>query len=102
MSRTKVGGIVEQMSGVINKYLTGNFNYFTSDEIGNTITFLQNIQDTYSDDDDADILLGYISQIKPHLYVAEGLATIDLPRDIEYYRNMEAARNLFRQIKSLR
>lgn len=102
MSGTTVRSLVEQMSGVINRYLNSNLNYFTASEIGNTISSMEHFQNAYSEEENADILLGYISQIISHLYVAEGFATDDVPRNIEYYRNMEAARRLFRQIKNLR
>lgn len=102
MSGTRVGSLVEQMSGVMNRYLNSNLNNFTALEISNNISSLESIQNTYSDDDEADILLGFISQVVAHLYVAEGYATDDVPRNIEYYRNMEAARRLFRKIKRLR
>jgi MinD-like ATPase involved in chromosome partitioning or flagellar assembly len=94
--------IVEQMSGVIDRYLHTNLNYFTADEISDYISDLENIRNEHSYDDEADVLLGYISQVISHLYVAEGYATDDVPRNIEYYRNMESARRLFREIKGLR
>lgn len=102
MSGTTVKKLVEQMSGVINRYLTSNLNFFTAGEIASTISSMENFQNAYSDEENADVLLGYISQIISHLYVAEGYATDDVPRHIEYYRNMEAARRIFRQIKNLR
>ena len=101
MSGTIVGMLVEQMSGVIDRYLHTNLNYITADEISDNISDLEDIQNTYSDEDDADILLGYVSRLIAHLYVAEGYATDDVPRNIEYYSHMEAARRLFRQIRSL-
>lgn len=102
MSGTTVRSLVEQMSGVINRYLNSNLNFFTATEIADTITSMERFQNDCSDEENADILQGYISQIISHLYVAEGYATDDVPRNIEYYRNMEAARGLFRQVKNLR
>lgn len=102
MSGTTVRKLVEQMSGVIDRYIRSNLNYFTASQIADTISSLEDFQNAYSEEENADVLLGYISQITSHLYVAEGYATDDVPRNIEYYRNMEAARRLFRQIRNLR
>jgi hypothetical protein len=102
MGRTSVQSVKEQMSGLINRYLSVDLDYFAADEISLNINFLDNLQNSYFTDDELSTLLGLVNQIVNHRYVARGYATPDIPRPLEYYKNMNAAKQLFRQINNAR
>jgi hypothetical protein len=102
MSGPTVKNAVEQMSGVIERFLGTSLDNFTQRELSQTIKAFEKFQNFYYSYDDLDILMGLVSQAISHLYVARGYATTDIPRPLEYYRSMEAIRNLFRTIKRMK
>ncbi|NUM44674.1 MAG: hypothetical protein HUU38_08190 [Anaerolineales bacterium] len=101
MNRENVKSLVEQMSSMIDTYLSTDLDYFSTDQISNDIKSLEGLSNQWFLDDDASVALGLISSSISSLYVARGYATDDIPRDHEYYRSMEEVRRLFRQIKHL-
>lgn len=103
MSSEAVRSLVEQMSGVISRYVDPSLDLdlVSFEEINENIGYLQRIVADESSNDELDIVVGLISQIIPCLYVARGFATKDVPRDRDYYSSMGDAQNLFRQIRQL-
>ena len=102
MSGPTVKKAIEQMSGVIDRFLGTSLDNFTQQELSQTIKAFERFQNSYYTYDDLDILMGLVSQVISHLYVARGLATTDIPRALKYYNSMQKVRSLFRTIKGMR
>jgi hypothetical protein len=103
MDRATVQSVKEQMSDLIKRYLGGtDLDHFTAQEIWSNICDLDRLLNIHSQDYKLSTILGLINQILNHLYVARGLATPDIPRPWEYYKRMNAAKQLFRKIRDIR
>ncbi len=102
MDRIKVKTLIEQMSGLIEGYLSTDLDYFTMDQITDDIFYIERVIDQWAMDDDVTAAVGLLSDCVSSMYVARGLATIDIPRDRMYYQSMQEVKRLFRQIRGMR
>jgi hypothetical protein len=99
MSGEVLDSPLEHLSDVFSRYLNNtDLDYFTSEEIASTIASLENFVAEQNNNDDLYIILGLMGQIISHLYVARGYATSDIPRPLEYYQSMNAAKQLIWQM----
>ena len=81
----------------------GDLDKFSYDTIASTITSLENFSNTNAINDDLHTLLGLVSSVISHFYVARGYAASpDVPRPLDYYQNMNSARQLIQQIKRMK
>jgi hypothetical protein len=102
MSGMKVKSAVEHLSRILSRYESGDLDRYGYDEIAGTIVSLESFQSMHSADNDLFMLCGLASSIVAHLYVARGYATPNIPRDIQYYQNMNNVRRIIQQIKRIR
>jgi len=102
MSGTTVQPAVEHLSSILNRFENGDLDIYTQDEISRTITSLESFRNTNSTNNDLFTLCGLVSNVISHLYVARGHATPNVPRNIEYYNNMNEMRRLIQQIKLIK
>ena len=96
-----IKGAVEILSGILDRYLSADLDYFSHEAIASTIMSLEDFRRKYSNNDSLRILLGLVSNIISELYIARGHATPNLPRPLEYYRSMNSTRMQIENIKSL-
>ena len=103
MNGTTVKSSVEHLSGILDKFAIGDLDGFSYDGLASAITELETFFNTNTNNPDLHTLVGLVSSIISHFYVARGYAaTPDVPRHLEYYQNMNSARRLIQQIKELK
>jgi len=102
MNGTTVKSAVEHLSGILDKFSIGDLDGYGYDGLALAITELESFSSTHNTNDDLQIVLGLVSSITSHFYVARGYATPDVPRHFEYYQNMNSARRVIQQIKNMK
>lgn len=101
MSGESVRPAVEHLSGILDRLEVSDLDLYGYDDIDGAIRSLESFLSDNSSEDDLYALRGLVSDVISHLYVARGYATPDVPRDLQYYQNMNKARNVIRQIKRM-
>jgi hypothetical protein len=103
MNGTTVKSAVEHLSGILNSFETGDLDGFSYEGLASAITELEKFSSANSDNDNLHTLLGLLSNIISHFYVARGYAASpDVPRHFDYYQNMNSAKRIIGQIKRMK
>jgi hypothetical protein len=90
---------MELLGDALSRYMNVDLDHFSSHSITETINGLEKFTSAVSDFEELDMLLGMLSNVISHLYVARGYATSHPPRPPEYYQSMNAARKVIMQIR---
>jgi hypothetical protein len=64
----------------------------TDAQIAADITDIERIYEQTMDEDEFISVNGCLSRVIAHLYIARGFASPDLPRNYEYYRNIQESK----------
>jgi hypothetical protein len=105
MSGTNLPLSIEQifhdLPNLAEFYLDKDLDEISKEKINSDLMYLQKIRRFRSTDRYLKRVQGLIAKIIPHFYRSRGFATRDVPRDLEYYSNMEEARNCWLQIRAV-
>jgi len=102
MSGTAYKIVIEHLIGVISTCENRDLDWYDYEELNGIIHDLENFQTSYCNEDDLRAVCGLVATIISHLYVARGHAIPIVPRDFEYYQQMNAIRSLIQTIKRMR
>jgi len=87
-----------QLQNLSERYITVDMDHFAFDQVSADISTINQMLDGTANNDEFQHINDLLSRIVPHLYVARGFASNEIPRKLEYYSNIQECKNLFRQI----